>query len=74
MRTVFGFRFSVKPVGRESEAHPAFGNRVRPDLCQNIFAPLFLAACSSSRSRCWNAAFIALKGRQIDNLRSLKME
>ena len=45
-----------RTVGRESETRPALGNWVRPDLCRNISAPLFPAARSSSRSRCWNAA------------------
>jgi len=38
------------------EAHPALGNWHRPELCRTIFAPLFLAARSFSRSRwsrCW---------------------
>jgi hypothetical protein len=35
---------------RENETHPAFGNWVKPNLCRNIFAPLFLAVRSASRS------------------------
>jgi hypothetical protein len=39
-------------VGRESETHPACGNRVILNLCLNIFAALFLAARPFSRSCC----------------------
>jgi hypothetical protein len=32
-----------KPVGQESETHPAFSNWVNLKSCRNTFAPLFLA-------------------------------
>jgi len=41
-------------VGRESETHPAFDNWVRLNFCGNIFALLFQAARSFSRSGCRN--------------------
>jgi hypothetical protein len=44
------------PVGRESEAHPAFSNWVKPESCRNTYAPLFQEVRSLLRLRGWNAA------------------
>ena len=46
--------FRSRRAGKRSAS--ALTNWVRCTICRNIFAPLFRAARSSSRSLCWNAA------------------